>query len=66
MRKKKILGFLREGIFPEPVDPHYSVHLDIQMSLLANKSGFKAKNDGHQNFTKSLGIPDPLLNIPKK
>ena len=40
------------------------------MWLLAKKKvGFEAKNNGHQNFTKSLGIPEPLPpclgNIPK-
>ena len=32
----------------------------LNFNFLAKKSQvFKAKNNGHQNFTKSLGIPEP-------
>ena len=52
------------GKFPKPVGhpgpPPPSVHLGVKMSLLAKKSQvFKAKNNGRQNFTLSLGVPDP-------
>ena len=48
-------------------------NLGIKIWVLAkfrNKNvNFRAKNNGHQNFTKSLGIPEPLPpclgNIPK-
>ena len=42
-----------------------SVLLGIQIWILAKfrnkKVNFMAKNNGHQNFTKSLGIPTPPL-----
>ena len=52
------------GIFPKPMPPP-SVHLGIEMWILAKfrikNVNFLAKNNGHQNFTKGLGIlPTPF------
>ena len=65
--KKNWYFFL--GIFPKPMDlpplPPSSVHLGIKMEILAKfrntNVNFMAKNNGHQNFIQSVGIPTPPL-----
>ena len=51
------------GIFSKRVDPHPPslVNLGILASFGNKNVNFLAKNNGHQNVTKSLGIPTPPL-----
>ena len=60
------------GIISKPVHPPFPLGTCRNKNVTFGQKSriFKAKNDGHQNFTLNLGIPEPsppyLGNVPKK